>query len=464
MTAPERVGRRGPVAVICAVSLALVTVVLDFYALTVALPSIADDFGRRPASLHWIITAYLLAFASLTIVGGRLGDAFGRRRVLIAGIVVFGVASIGCGLAPTVAVIVLFRALQGVGAALLFPVGLSALQNAFPPARRAWAVGIVMGVISIGTALGPFVGGVLTEAAVWRLVFLVNVPICIAAIVMVRYAFDESRLSGGTTRIDPLGCVTLTAGLVALTIAVDRAHVYPPAATAALFAAAVVVLGAFVLIERHSRAPLVDMGLVRRPGFAWILVSGCMGNFGWALAVFGATLYMQRVEGFNAIEAGTAFLAMSAGSALGGPLAGRLVPRRGAGPVLILTLTLAAGALVWLATGWPAWSFILALFFTGLLTGTAYSATNIGTMGLAPADETGEASGITITALITTAAIALSIGGPIIDSAPPGQISGNIAASIDLGAAVTLAGAVIMLAAVRRVPRRAATTTPGEPA
>ena len=320
---------------IIAVSLALVTVVIDFYALTVALPSIADDFHERPASLHWIVTAYLLAFASLTIVGGRLGDAFGRRRILILGVAIFCVASIGAGLAPTVEATVLFRALQGTGAALLFPVGLAALSQAFPAGRRAWAVGLVMGVTSIGTALGPFVGGVLTQAAVWRLVFLVNVPICIAAVVMVRYAFEETRVPGGTARIDPLGCVTLTAALVALTVGVDRAHVYPLAATVALFVGGVVLFGAFVLVERRSRAPLVDMGLVRTPGFGWILTSGCLGNFGWALAVFGATLYMQRVEGYDPIEAGTAFLAMSAGAALGGPLAGRLVPRRGAGMVLV---------------------------------------------------------------------------------------------------------------------------------
>ena len=448
---------------IVAVSLALVTVVIDFYALTVALPSMADDFHQRPASLHWIITAYLLAFASLTIIGGRLGDAFGRRRVLILGVAIFGVASVGAGLAPTVAVIVLFRALQGAGAALLFPVGLAALSQAVPPGRRAWAVGLVMGVISIGTALGPFVGGVVTQVADWRLVFLVNVPICIAAVVLARYALEETRVPGGASRIDPAGCVTLAAARVALTIGIDRAPVYPPAATAALFAGAVVLFGAFVMVERRSRAPLVDLRLVRAPGFGWIVTSGCLGNVGWALAVFGATLYMQRVEGFDAIEAGTAFLAMSAGSALGGPAAGRLVPRRGAGVVLVVSLALGAAALFWLSTGWPAWSFIPALFFTGLFTGTAYSATNIGTITLAPPSETGEASGITITALITAAAIAVSIGGPIIASAPPGETAGNIAATINLGAAVTLAGAVIMLAAVRRVPTRAATTR-GEPA
>lgn len=449
---------------IVAVSLALVTVVLDFYALTVALPSIADDFGERPASLHWIITAYLLAFASLTIIGGRLGDAYGRRRVLVAGIAIFGVASVGCGLSPTIGVIVLFRALQGAGAALLFPVGLAALSNAFPPGRRAWAVGLVMGVISIGTALGPFVGGVLTQVADWRFIFLVNVPICVAAIIMVRYALKETRVPGGASRIDAAGCVTLAAALVALTVGIDRAHVYPPGATAALFAGAVVLFAAFVIVERRSRAPLVDIRLVRTPGFGWIVTSGCLGNFGWALAVFGATLYMQRVEGFDAIEAGTAFLAMSAGSALGGPVAGRVVPRRGAGLVLVMSLALGAGALLWLSTGWPAWSFIPALFFTGLFTGTAYSATNIGTMGLAPAAETGEASGITITALITTAAIALSIGGPLIASARPGETAANIALTVNLGALVTLAGALIMLVAIRRPAMRAAVTTQGESA
>ena len=464
MTAPAQVGRHGPVPVIIAVSLALVTAVIDYYALTVALPAMADDFGVRPAALHWVITAYLLAFASLTIIGGRLGDAFGRRRVLILGVSLFGVASAAAGLAPSEEVVVVFRAIQGAGAALLFPVGLAALAGAFGAARRAWAVGIVMGVISIGTAVGPFVGGALTEALDWRFVFLVNVPVCIAAVVMVRYALEESREEGASSRIDPAGCLLLSAGLVTLTVAIDLWGDLEAGPLVALFMAAWLLLWAFVGVERHTEAPLVDLRILRSPGFRGILAAGCFGNVGWAIAVFATTLYLQRIEDLNALQAGCVFLVMSAGSAIGGPAAGRLVPRIGARLVLLGSLGLGALSLLWLAAGWPPLSFLPALFFTGLFTGTMYSATNIGTMASAPPTRTGEISGITLTALMTAAAIAVTVGGTVITSAPPGETADAIGDALRLGALVTAAGAAIMLAAARWAPARAATTTRGESA
>jgi EmrB/QacA subfamily drug resistance transporter len=459
-----RVGRHGPVPVIAAVSLALVTAVIDYYALTVALPTMAEDFGVRAAALHWVITAYLLAFASLTIIGGRLGDAFGRRRVLILGVSIFGVASAAAGLAPSEEVVVAFRAVQGAGAALLFPVGLAALAGAFGAARRAWAVGIVMGVTSIGTAVGPFVGGALTQALDWRFVFLVNVPVCIAAVVMARYALEESREEGATKRVDPAGCVLLSAGLVTLTIAIDQWGDLEAGPLVALFMAAWLLLWAFVGVERRTDAPLVDLRILRAPGFRAILAAGCMGNVGWAIAVFATTLYLQRVEDLNALEAGSAFLIMSAGSAIGGPAAGRLVPRVGARAVLVVSLALGALSLLWLSAGWPAYSFLPALFFTGLFTGTMYSATNIGTMAAAPPTRTGEVSGITLTALMTAAAVAVTIGGSVITSAPQGETADAIGDGLRLGVVVTMAGAAIMLAAARWLPSRAATTTGRESA
>jgi MFS family permease len=465
VTGPPRVGRHGPVAVIAAISLALVTAVIDYYALTVALPSMADDFGVRPAALHWVITAYLLAFASLTIIGGRMGDAYGRRRVLILGVTLFGIASAAAGLAPSQEVVVAFRAVQGAGAALLFPVGLAALAAAFGPERRAWAVGCVMGVISVGTAVGPFVGGALTQALDWRFVFLVNVPVCIAAVVMARYALEESREEGASARIDPAGCLTLAGGLVALTVGVDLVGDVSAGPLTAVFLAAAFLLWAFVGVERRTRAPLVDLRIVRAAGFRDVLAAGCLGNVGWAVAVFAVTLYLQRVEGLNALEAGCVFLVMSAGSALGGPAAGRLVPRVGARAVLLGTLSLGAFSLLWLSAGWPPASFIPALFFTGLFTGTMYSATNIGTMAAAPPTRTGEVSGITLTALMTAAAIAVTVAGLVVTSAPSGDAGDSIGEALRLGALVTAVGAAIMLAAVRRrMPRRAATTTGGESA
>ena len=441
-----RVGRRGATAVLIAVSLAQITTVLDYYALTVALPEMARDFGVRATDLHWVLTGYLLGFASLLILGGRLADRYGRRRVLIVGVSVFGVASALCGLAPWIPLLVAFRVVQGIGAALVVPASMAALVDAFPRDRRGWAVGVVVGVTSVGTAVGPFVGGALAGTLGWRSVFLINVPVMIAAIVMCVVALDESRDPGATGALDWTGAALLAAALLAVTIAIDRAREWPLPSVALTAACAAGFLAAFLRVEKRVPVPILDRSLLRRPGLRRIVGAGCLDNYGWAACVFAVTLLLQVVRGLSPVATGAAFLALSAGTAVGGPLSGRLARRISIAPTMALGLALSAGGIGWLATLPTDAPFLVALAVTGVGVGLAYSTAIFATAEAAPAAQTGAAQGVTMTALIMTAAIAVTACGMLIEQlSPTGRATdGSIAGVLAVGAVVTVAGLLVL--------------------
>ncbi len=344
-----RVGRRGATAVLVAVSLAQITTVLDYYALSVALPQMAGDFHVRPTDLHWMLTGYLLGFAALLVLGGRLADRYGRKRVLLIGVATFGLGSALCGLAPTIPLLVAFRVIQGVGAALIVPASMAALVQAFPRERRGWAVGIVVGVTSAGTAVGPFVGGALAGTLGWRSVFLINVPIMVAAIVMCVLALDESSDADDRGSLDWAGAALLAGMLLTLTLAIDRAREWPVVPLAITAGAAAAFLVAFLAVERRVAHPIIDLAVVRGNGVRRIIASGCMDNYGWAVCVFAVTLYLQVVRGLSPVATGAVFLALSAGTAVGGPMAGRMARWISVGPTMAVGVALSAVGLVWLA-------------------------------------------------------------------------------------------------------------------
>ncbi len=442
--------RHGGGLVICAVGLAQIAVVLDYYSLNVALPTIARDFGMPATDLHWVLTAYLLAFAALLVAGGRLGDVLGRRRMTLAGIGLFGLGSLLCGLAPSEYALVGFRVVQGAGAALLFPVTMAVVSAAFPAARRAWAIGVVVGVANVGTAVGPFVGGALTGALGWRSVFLVNLPLLAVAAVLVAVAVSESRDADASRRIDWAGAGLLGVGLLAVMVAIDAANAWPLALVVALAGAGAALLTGFVWQERRAgpRVALLDLALIRRPAFHRMLGAGMSANFGWAASVLVATLALQEVRGFGPLEAGTVFLAMSAGAALAGPLAGSLTTRLGAERVMPGALALSAAGLVWLALAGPLWSYMLALFATGLGVSLAYGVASIQTLAAAPPEAAGSASGVTITAMVVVAALAVTCASILLEA-----IGGEDAVrDVLLVAAAVPAAGLVALLAVRRRP------------
>ncbi|MFG2496509.1 MFS transporter [Streptomyces caniferus] len=218
-------GRSGARWALISVALGVFCIQLDSFALNLALPHIKDELGVSTGQLQWAVSAYLLSCGTLMLGAGRMSDLFGRRRLLIAGLALFGLASLWCALAPSLPVLVAARVVQGAGGALIMPAGLALLTNVFPPAVRGRATGWALGIGGLATACGPFVGGVLTQMVSWRAVFWLNVPLGVVAAICARRA-QESRDTTVSGRVDWPGLATGTATIAALALFIDRGPVW----------------------------------------------------------------------------------------------------------------------------------------------------------------------------------------------------------------------------------------------
>ncbi|MBA3567054.1 MAG: MFS transporter, partial [Actinobacteria bacterium] len=252
-----------------AVSFGLFMIMLDNTVVNVALPSIQRDLGTDLSSLQWIVTGYALTFAALMLIGGKVADAYGRRLIFVVGIAVFTSASLWCGLADSGDELITARVLQGAGAALMNPATLSIIAATFPPHQRGTAIGIWAGVSALALAIGPLVGGLLTEHLDWSWIFFVNIPVGILAIAASFLFIDESR-DETHVRLDLPGLATSAVGLFTLTYALIEANTYGWTSPRILgaFAVAGVSILAFILLERYQRAPMLPLELFRSRTYA----------------------------------------------------------------------------------------------------------------------------------------------------------------------------------------------------
>ena len=209
--------------ILAAVSTALFCVQIDYFAMNLALPRMASDLDSNATDLQWVISVYMLALGAFMVPAGRIGDIFGRRRALLAGIALFGLASALCAVAPSAALVIAFRAVQGVGAALIFPVSVSVLTNAFPAVRAGHAIGLAYGIAGLGNAAGPLVGGLLTQTLGWRWIFWLLVPFALVAFVIGALTVPESSDDTVPRRIDVTGLALITTGIGLFTLTFDRA-------------------------------------------------------------------------------------------------------------------------------------------------------------------------------------------------------------------------------------------------
>ncbi|MFG2041181.1 MFS transporter [Dactylosporangium sp. NPDC048998] len=387
---------------------------LDFFIVNVAMPAIQHDLRAGPAALQWVVAGFGLALAAGLITGGRLGDIYGRRRVLGAGLALFTAASLLCGLAPVAWALVAGRALQGAGAALLMPQILAVLRTAVPaPAQpKAFArYGLTLG---LGAVFGQVVGGLLIRADLfgldWRLCFLINLPIGVAALVMLR-AVPESR--GGARRLDLAGAGLVTAALVALVLPLIQGGQQGwPLWTWLCLALAAVLFAAFVIHQRYRTGPLIDLALFRRRAFGTALVAVQAFWMGQASFFLVLALYLQSGRGLTALQSGAVFMAVGAGYLLTSTNAHRLAARLGRQVVT-------AGGLV-MATGLAAMAFAAAHEIGWLLPGLALEGIGMG-MALAPLttlalsgvapEHTGAASGVLATVNQTGNAVGVALIG-----------------------------------------------------
>lgn len=311
-----------------AVCVATFMLLLDITIVNVALPEIERDLDASFSDLQWVVDAYALTLAALLLTGGSVADLIGRRRVFVAGLVIFTVASVLCGLAGTPLVLNLSRGLQGIGGAFMFATALALLAQAFPPQERGTALGLWGATTGGAVAIGPLVGGVLTEGIGWEAIFFVNVPIGIAAIVLTLLRVQESRDPAGG-RIDWAGLVSFSGALFLLVFALIRGNEEGWSSTliVGMLIGAAVLLAAFLAIERAQERPMLDLTLFRKPAF----VGASIAAFTLSAAMFSMflylTLYVQNGLGYSPLESGLRFLPVTLLSFLVAPIAGRLSDR-----------------------------------------------------------------------------------------------------------------------------------------
>jgi EmrB/QacA subfamily drug resistance transporter len=332
-----------------AMCFALFMIMLDNTVTNVALPSIQRDFDASLSALEWTINAYTLTFAVLLVTGGRLGDIFGRRLMFLTGVSIFAIASATIGFAPSDGWLVASRALQGVGAALMMPGTLSIITNAFPPSERGKAIGIWAGVSAIALAVGPLIGGWLTEDVSWRAIFFLNLPVAAGAIAVTLFAAEESRDETVDRRIDYPGIAALTTGLAALVLGLVEANGWGwgSARILGLFALAAVALALFAWIERRSPAPVVDFAFFRSRQFFGATAVAFMVTFAMFAMFFFIALYMQNILQYSPLETGVRFLPTTLLVMVAGPISGRLSDRIGPRWLMTAGLLIIAASLLW---------------------------------------------------------------------------------------------------------------------
>ena len=276
--------------VLAACALAMFATNLDFFALNLAIPGMARELDVSTTDMQWALSGYMLALGAFLIPGGRLGDLVGRRTMLIAGTAIFGVSSLVGGLAPSAGFLIAARLVQGVGAAILFPVAIAVVTNSFPEERRKRAIGNLYGLAAAATAVGPFVGGFLTEELSWRWVLLVNVPVSIVGIALMLRGVPQSRDETVPRQIDWAGLAAVALGIGAVTFAVDRGEEWGwgSGRTIGLFAAGALLLAAFVAIERRASWPLIDLKLFRNRPYVAVTMLGMTANIVFVVTTFAS--------------------------------------------------------------------------------------------------------------------------------------------------------------------------------
>jgi EmrB/QacA subfamily drug resistance transporter len=331
-------------------SVAIFMVTLDNLVVTTALPSIRRDMAASLEDLEWTVNAYTLAFAVLLLTGAALGDRFGRRRMFLIGIGVFTGASALAALAPSTDALIAARAIQGLGGAIVAPLTLTLLSEAFPAERRGLALGIWSGVGGLAVAMGPLVGGAIIESISWQWIFWVNVPVGIALIPAARRGLVESR--GPAGRLDLPGVALATAGLLGVVYATVRGNELGWGSTTVIgsYAAGIVLLVLFGLWERRAPAPMLPLRFFRSRAFTATSGVSLAMSFGIFGSIFLLAQFFQTVKGYGPLEAGLRTLPWTGMPMLVAPIAGALSDRIGSRPLMAAGLGLQAVAIVWLAT------------------------------------------------------------------------------------------------------------------
>jgi EmrB/QacA subfamily drug resistance transporter len=446
------------------VAFALFMVMLDNTVVNVALPSIQRDLGIGLSELQWTVNAYALTFAVLMLTGGKLADFLGRRRVFIAGLAIFTASSLACGLATSGEMLIAARTVQGVGAALMMPATLSIISATFPVHQRGLAIGIWAGVSAMALAIGPLVGGLLTEHIDWSWIFFINVPIGVLAIMAATLLIRESRDPSADQRLDLPGLLTSAIALFALTFALIEAndHGWTSPTILSLFAVAGVGLVAFVLLETHQRAPMLDLSLFRSGTFAGANIVALLVFLAMFGVFFFVSLYVQGILGYSAVQAGAMFLPMTVLIMFVAPVAGKLSDRLGSRWLIVTGMLFLVTHLLLLSTldvDSTFWNILPALILGGFGMGLTMTPATAAAIGSVPVAKAGIGSGVLNTFRQVGGALGIAVMGAIVASqinVAPGapqfreQFMDGFSMALRVAAGIALVGVLAAAVLIRK--------------
>ena len=449
-----------------AVAFGLFMIMLDNTVVFVALSSIQSDLHISQSELEWVVSGYALTFAVLMLTGGKLADMLGRRRIFIVGLAIFTASSLACGLATGAGFLIGARVVQGVGAALMNPATLSIIVATFPPRQRGTAIGIWVGVSAMALAIGPLIGGILTEQINWSWIFFINVPVGIAGIIVSRLVHHRvavtSRRSSGSTCRD---CISSAVGLFGLTYALIEGNNYgwSSGRILASFAVAAVGLVSFVVLEHRQRVPMLDLSLFKNSTFSGANVTMLLV----ALAMFGVfffnSLYLGQVLGYSPIQTGAAFLPLTVLIVFVAPLAGRFSDKIGSRWLMGAGLVLLSGSLLSFSTlgvDSSFWDIVPGLVLGGFGMSLAMTPTTAAAMGSVPVDKAGVGSAVLNSMRQVGGSLGIALMGAIVaasvsvlptNPAYPDQFVEGYHNALHVAAGIAIVGAIVAVATVRKV-------------
>jgi EmrB/QacA subfamily drug resistance transporter len=410
--------------------LALLMVGIDGTIVNVALPTLVRELHASSSELQWIVDAYTIIFASFLLIAGSTGDRLGRKRCLVLGLVVFAGGSLGCSLAGSPNMLIVLRGVQGLGAAFVMPATLSIIANVFTdPGERARAIALWAGVSGLGVAIGPLAGGYLLEHFWWGSVFLVNVPIGVFTIGAILWVVRESR-DEHSQKLDPLGTVLSTIGLMGLLFGIIEGPTrgWGDSTVVASFVVGVVLLTAFVLWERHTPHPILDVTFFANPRFTAASIAVTLVFFAMFGSLFFVSQYLQFVLGYSALKSGAALLPVAGVLMIAGPLSAKLVARFGSKYIVALGLLFVSAALLLFSRTSDTSGYGLiagVLIIIGLGMGLAMAPATDSIMGSLPPEKAGVGSAMNDTTREIGGALGVAILGSIATASYTSSITGN---------------------------------------
>jgi EmrB/QacA subfamily drug resistance transporter len=449
---------------LASVAFALFMIMLDNTVVNVALAAIQSDLHMSVSSLEWVVSGYALSFAALMLSGGKLADMLGRRLIFVIGLAIFALSSLACGLAGSAALLIAARVVQGLGAAFMMPATLSIITATFPPKLRGTAIGIWAGVSALALAIGPLVGGLITEHISWNWIFYINVPVGLLGIVAALAIIQESKDTSHEQKLDVAGLLTSGVAFFAVTFAVIESNRYGwgSGTILGLFALAAVALAAFILVELKQRLPMFDLQLFRNGTF----VGANVVAFLVTLAMFGVfffiSLYMQQIRGYSPVRAGATFLPMTILIILIAPLAGRASDRLGsrwlmAGGMSLVGVSLLLFARLEAHTSF--WGILPGLVVGGTGMALVMTPMTAAAMSAVPVDKAGVGSGMLNTFRQVGGSFGIAVMGAILTNRSTSELHGGatrveafisgLHASLYVAAVIAFAAAAVAALIIR---------------